>query len=63
MVGQVPFYRHPLDGGYANHIARVLETPFLTSAAVGEKTQGRFFGEMKGRVVGGFLVIGLYGHG
>ena len=41
MVGQVPFYRHPLDGGYANHIARVLETPFLTSAAVGKAVEAQ----------------------
>jgi UDP-4-amino-4-deoxy-L-arabinose-oxoglutarate aminotransferase len=44
---KVPFYRHSLGAGDAASIAQVLETPFLTSGAVGKKVEqdlSRFFG-------------------
>ena len=34
MQRSVPFYRHPLDRGYARHIEGILEAPFLTSGPV-----------------------------
>jgi dTDP-4-amino-4,6-dideoxygalactose transaminase len=46
-VTAVPFYRHDLSGQDASSIASVLDTPFLTSGAVGRKVEEQiaaFFG-------------------
>ncbi len=43
----VPFYRHHLDSSYGGPIGEVLDTPFLTSGAVGEAVETdlrEFFG-------------------
>ncbi len=43
----VPFYRHSLDASYASRVAKVLDTPFLTSAGVGKEVEAQlaqFFG-------------------
>src|SRR6266404_1405792 len=39
MVTQVPFYRHSLDQSYARGVARVLDTPFLTTGAVSREVE------------------------
>ena len=37
----VPFYRHPLDGGHAAHIAKVLDSAILTSGNVGREVEAQ----------------------
>jgi dTDP-4-amino-4,6-dideoxygalactose transaminase len=44
---KVPFYRHSLTGAHAAEIAKVLDTPFLTSGSVGKAVEQQlceFFG-------------------
>lgn len=37
----VPFYRHPLDGGHAAHIAKVLDSAILTSGNIGREVEAQ----------------------
>jgi len=39
VIRKVPFYRHSLDQSYAEDIARVLDTPFLTTGAVSQAVE------------------------
>src|SRR5215831_11075600 len=39
MVSKVPFYRHSLDESYAEAVAGVLDTPFLTTGAVSRQVE------------------------
>ena len=39
MACKVPFYRHGLNRTYADGVARVLETPFLTTGAVSQEVE------------------------
>jgi UDP-4-amino-4-deoxy-L-arabinose-oxoglutarate aminotransferase len=41
MSPQVPFYRHSLDASYAERVARVLESPILTSGSVGKEVEAQ----------------------
>ena len=43
MVTQVPFYRHSLDQSYATGVARVLDTPFLTSGSVCREVEKQLY--------------------
>ena len=47
MQRSVPFYRHPLDRGYVQHIEGILEAPILTSGPVCKAVEAElcdFFG-------------------
>ena len=47
MQRSVPFYRHPLDRGYVQHIEGILEAPILTSGPVCKAVEAKlcdFFG-------------------
>jgi UDP-4-amino-4-deoxy-L-arabinose-oxoglutarate aminotransferase len=41
---QVDFYRHELDASSAEYVARVLETPFITSGRVGREVEAQLAG-------------------
>ena len=38
---QVPFYRHSLSPENAQLVAKVLETPFLTSGSIGKEVEAQ----------------------
>lgn len=47
MPTAVPFYRHALDASYAERVGQILESPILTSGALGKRVEAQlaeFFG-------------------
>jgi dTDP-4-amino-4,6-dideoxygalactose transaminase len=51
---QVPFYRHSLAPGNSSYVAKVLETPFLTSGPIGKEVEAQlceYFGVKHAKLV------------
>jgi dTDP-4-amino-4,6-dideoxygalactose transaminase len=51
---KVPFYRHSLSPDYAQFVAKVLETPFLTSGPIGKEVEAQlceYFGAKHAKLV------------